>query len=175
VSDPDEGRAHFAAQLLYLVKDLPLDRDIERGSRLIGDDEPRPVQQSDRYCDTLPHAARQMMRVHAEPLFRCSDANHAQHLQATITGRVPRNLFMRLHRLDHLGVDAQSGIQRHHGILEYHGEPATTQAAHLLWIGLEQIHAIEAHAFGADLAPLAHEAHDRETRYALPGTGFTHE
>jgi hypothetical protein len=46
---PDQCRTRLAHQALHLVQDLPLNRDVERSGRLIGNDERRLVQQ--RNCD----------------------------------------------------------------------------------------------------------------------------
>ena len=39
--------------------------------------------------------------------------------------------FMGLQGFDHLGVNAQHRIERHHGILEHHGDVASPQGAQL--------------------------------------------
>ena len=44
VRDPDNGGARLARQLLHLVENLPLDRDVERRRRLVGNDQVGLVQ-----------------------------------------------------------------------------------------------------------------------------------
>ena len=53
------------AELLHLVQDLALDRDVERGGRLVGDDQVGLVQQRDRDRDALAHAAGELVRIRA--------------------------------------------------------------------------------------------------------------
>ena len=56
--------------MAHLGKDLRLDRDVERGRRLVGDDQRRAVQQRDRDRDALAHAAGELVRIGVEPARR---------------------------------------------------------------------------------------------------------
>jgi hypothetical protein len=60
VGDENERKPEFLAQLLEQIDDLRLDRGVERGDRLIGDDELRPhgERPGDAYALTLPAAQR---------------------------------------------------------------------------------------------------------------------
>ena len=73
-SDRSNSLLHVAQQL----EDLRLHGDVERGRRLVGDDERRPAGQRDRDHHALPHAARQLMRVVVDALFGVGDAHRAQ-------------------------------------------------------------------------------------------------
>ena len=75
VGDPDQRGAGLGAQLLHLVDDLRLGGDIERGRRLVGNDQVRLVQHGDRDSDALAHAAGELMRIGAQALVRRRDAD----------------------------------------------------------------------------------------------------
>ena len=49
----------------HLVENLRLDRDVERGGWLVGDDQRRPVQHRDRDGHALAHAAGELVRIGA--------------------------------------------------------------------------------------------------------------
>ena len=70
MADPDHGRAGLAAQLLRLVQDLRLDRDVERRGRLVGDDQLGLVEEGDGDRHALAHAAGQLVRIGLEPPLR---------------------------------------------------------------------------------------------------------
>ena len=72
----DEHHRHEAFALLGLqqVEDLRLHGDVERGRRLVGEQELRAARQRDRDHHTLAHAARQLVRVLAEPALGFGDA-----------------------------------------------------------------------------------------------------
>ena len=63
VGDPDERGAGLSAKLFHLVDDLALDRNIEGGGRLVGNDELRPVDERNCNGDTLPHAAGKLVWI----------------------------------------------------------------------------------------------------------------
>ena len=57
MGDPDQRGSRLPGQLLRLVDDLCLDGDVERGCRLIGDDEIGLVEKGRRDGPALPHPA----------------------------------------------------------------------------------------------------------------------
>ena len=63
------------AQRLHLGEDLRLDGDVERGGRLVGDQQQRPVQQRDRDGDALAQAAGELVRIGFQPLVGRRDAD----------------------------------------------------------------------------------------------------
>ena len=63
VADEDEARADLALNLAQGLHDLALGDDIERGGRLVGDDEVGFQADADGDADPLLHAARQLVRI----------------------------------------------------------------------------------------------------------------
>ena len=78
-----------AAELLHLVQDLRLDRDVERGRRLVGDDQIGLVQQRDGDRHALAHAARELVRIGAQALVGRGDADPRERRRAPAPARRP--------------------------------------------------------------------------------------
>ena len=68
VGDEDHRHVALAALLADQVEDLRLHGDVERGGRLVGEQQGGAAGQGDRDHDPLAHAARQLVRVLLEPL-----------------------------------------------------------------------------------------------------------
>ena len=62
-------------QLLEQLEDLRLDGHVERGGRLVGDQQPGPAGHRHRDQRALPHAAGELVRVLLEPAPRVGDAD----------------------------------------------------------------------------------------------------
>ena len=62
-------------QLLEQLEDLRLDGHVERGGRLVGDQQPRLAGQRHRDQRPLPHAAGELVRVLLQPPVRVGDAD----------------------------------------------------------------------------------------------------
>ena len=81
VRDEDVGEAELPLQVLQQVEDLGLDRDVERGDRLVADDQLRVDRERARDADALALAARELvreavvvLRVEADDLQQLLDA-----------------------------------------------------------------------------------------------------
>ena len=66
VRDEHHRGAALARQALEQLDDLRLDRHVERGGRLVGDDQARFGAQGERDHHALAHAAGELVRVIAE-------------------------------------------------------------------------------------------------------------
>ena len=60
----EDGKAYLLLQFQQQMNDLSLDGHIERGRRLIGNQQFRATAQGDCDHHTLGHASRQFVRVH---------------------------------------------------------------------------------------------------------------
>ena len=81
MGDQQHRYIEVALQRLHQFEDLRLDRDIERGGRLIGDQELRLADQRHGDHHALAQAARQFMRILREALLRPTDAHLLQHVE----------------------------------------------------------------------------------------------
>ncbi|MCY1230470.1 hypothetical protein D9M72_428830 [compost metagenome] len=180
VRDPDQRRAGFAAQGLHLVQDLALDGDVERRGRFVGDDQVGLVQQRDRDRHALAHAARELVRIGLQALVRRRDADPRERIARAFACHRLAHLLMGQHRLDHLRVDAQDRVQRHHRVLEDHCDAVAAHVALLRRRERAQV-ARDAVAAGQRDAPVddlpgrVDQAHDRVAGHRLARAGLAHQ
>ena len=80
VGDEEHGQAELAAQVVEDRHHLRLGGDVERGGRLVGQQQPRLGQQRRGDHHPLQHAARQLVRVLPEPALPVLDADLAEHV-----------------------------------------------------------------------------------------------
>ena len=77
-------------QLAHQIEDLRLDRDVERGRRLVGDQQLRVAGERHRDHHALAHAARELVRVlagRAAPARGCARAQHLDGARAAPRSR----------------------------------------------------------------------------------------
>ena len=85
------ARPKALLQIAQQVENLRLDRDVERGRRLVGDDQRRVARQRQRDQRALPQPARQLVRIVADALLRLRDADGLEQLDRALPrGRAPR-------------------------------------------------------------------------------------
>ena len=82
---------------------------------------------------------------------------------------------MREHGFDHLRVDPEDRVQRHHRVLEDHRHAIPTHLAHFLAGKLDDIDAIQENAPANDTSRRIDETHDRITGHRLARARFTDE
>ena len=173
VGDQDDPHAKLALDLVEQAEDLGLDGHVERGGRLIGDQQARPAGQRHRDHHPLAHAARELVRIGVGALLGLGDVNPLQHLDRAVPGLLARQALVQRHRLGDLPAHRVERIERGHRLLEDHRDLV---AAHPLHVGLgqlEQVPALEAD-LAADDAPgrVRHQAQDGECRHAFPAPRF---
>ena len=80
VRDEDDGRVEVVFEAVDEIDDLRLDRHVERGRRLVGDQDRRVARQRHRDHRALPHPARELMREVVDARLRIRDSDLAQKL-----------------------------------------------------------------------------------------------
>ena len=116
-------------QFAHQVEDLRLQGDVERGGRLVGDQQARVAGQRHRDHDALAHAAGELVRIFVDALLGRGDVHAAQQLDGALARLPPRAAAMAQDRLDDLVADGEARIERGHRLLEDHGEPVAAQVA----------------------------------------------
>jgi hypothetical protein len=170
----DEHHAHlqFVLELAQQVEDLRLHRDVERGRRLVGDEQLGLA--GERHCDhdPLAHAARELMRVRIDARLRSGDADELQHLDRLVARLPARRFLVQLDDFGDLASHRVDGVERGHRLLEDHRDLPTAKGTHR-WLGkFEQILPCEKDPAAVDRARRWNEPHDRERGDGLAGTGF---
>ena len=171
VGDQHDRHAEIALELQQKVEDLRLHGDVERGGRLVGDQELRLAQQRDRDHHPLAHAARELVRVQVEPASCGRDAYLIEQGDAA----APRVLLAHAPVLDqdlgHLARDAKVRVERGHRVLKDHRELDAADVVQLARRQAQQLLAAKAGAAGA-AAVLGEQPHDREEQLGLARAGF---
>ena len=72
------------------LEDLGLDRHVERGRRLVGDEQARLAAQRHRDHRALAHAAAELVRVVVDPALRARDADELEQLDRALLGGLAR-------------------------------------------------------------------------------------
>jgi hypothetical protein len=130
VRDQHDRRAVVALQLAQQLRDLRLHGDVERGGRLVGDQQLGSQQQAPSRssragaCRRRTRADRSMRRFASGIAPRPAPRSRAARL-------APRQAAVQLQHLGHLALDRQVRIERRHRILEDHAmrSPRTGSAS----------------------------------------------
>ena len=146
VGDDQHGGVGDVARGLENVEDLRLHGDIERGRRLVADDQVRIVR--DRHGDhhALAFAAGEFVGECARPLQRLRDADQFQKLHRALAGSGLADVAVV--DADGLGDLVTHGVdrrQRRHGVLEHRPDPGTSDRGHLGIAHAEQFLAVQSH------------------------------
>ncbi len=120
VRNEDHRRAEFVAQFAQQIEDLRLHGDVERGGRLVGDEQRRFADQRHRDHDALAHAAGKLMRIGIETPLRRRQLHLAQELYGALAGFTAAGPAVPDQTFRDLVADGQRGIEARHRILEDH-------------------------------------------------------
>ena len=143
VGDEDHAGSGLVSQLAQLVEDLRLDRDVERGRRLVGDQQLGRARERHRDHHALAHAARELVRVGPQPVGRARDADPLHHLDRAVERLGLGDLVVvDADLLDDLMTDPVHRVQRAHRVLEHHRDPGAADSLQLLGRGLHQLGAV---------------------------------
>ena len=119
VGDQHDRGIPVADQPIQQVQHLGLGRHVERGRRLVGDDDVGIVGQRDRDHDPLAHAAGVLVRIVVEPPFGGGHLDLAQQLDRPAPGRAPVDRrLVAPDRVDDLAADGPDRVERRHRVLE---------------------------------------------------------
>ena len=102
------------------LEDLRLDGHVERGRRLVGDQQPGLVRERHRDHRALAHPARVLVRVAVDAPPRLGDPDEPEQLDRPLARRRLRHVLVDADRLDDLAADAVEGVQRGQRVLEDH-------------------------------------------------------
>ena len=159
-----------AAQVVEDLDDLRLDEHVERGRRLVGDDERRPQHQGQRDHQPLAHAAGELVRVGLVAGRR--DAHQPQDLERALAdlllGQVGLVLLDGL--LEVLG-DPHQRVQPGQRLLEDHAELGAAQPVGVLRRSSQDVRALEEHLAVA-LGALRQQTHQAAAERRLAAAGL---
>ncbi len=120
VRDQQHRHAQPLLQVPEQGEDLRLNGDVERGGRLVSDEQFGLVGQRHGDHHALPQATGQLVRVVAEPLLRPGQPDQVQHLDGPLERLGLARAAVQPDRLGHLIADGLGRVERAERILEDH-------------------------------------------------------
>ena len=154
-------------------KDLGLDRHVERGRRLVRDEEVRLVRECDRDHDALALPAGELMRIGAEPAARVAEADKLQELQRPCAGLPAAQPAVKREDLADLTVDRVERVERGHGFLEHHGDVVAAHSPDLAIGRRQEIPSLEQDAARRVMrCRVVEELQDGQRRHRLARPGL---
>jgi hypothetical protein len=149
VGDEQDRHADLVLQLAHEVEDLRLDGHVERGGRLVGDQQLGVARQRHRDHHALAHPARHLVRVVLDALGGLGDADQVEHLGRLLHRLAVALLLVEHDRLGDLVADGVHRVEAGHRLLEDHRDLVAADAAHLALALLDQVLALEEHLAAA--------------------------
>ena len=116
----DHGETELALQFAQQQQDLNLDGCIERGGRLVGEQQLRPAGQRKRDHRPLAHAATQFVGIGIEPPLRAGNSHAFEQLQCALTSLVCTDRLVATNRLDNLCAHGIDRVECEKRLLEDH-------------------------------------------------------
>ena len=132
VRDQDDRRPEPLADVAHQVEDPRLDRHVERGRRLVGDQDLRVAGERHRDHHALAHAAGELVRVLVDAPLRRRDADEVEQLDRAL--RAPRardSPRCRRSTSRDLVADREDRVERRHRLLEDERDLAPADAAQM--------------------------------------------
>ena len=128
VGDHQQRRVGVGHQGLEDLEHLGLDGHVERGRRLVGDEQARLAGQRHRDEHPLPHAAGELVGVLPQPPARVGDADLGQQVAGAASGLLRLDVEVPLDDLADLHPDGHHRVERGHRVLEDHRDLLAPQA-----------------------------------------------
>jgi hypothetical protein len=171
MADHQQRGAKLLLQVQQEIHDLSLGRDVERGRRLVGDQQRGLAGQGDGDDHALAHATGELVRVFVESPFRRGEAHRPEQLDGAIMGILPVDRQVAPDRLGDLRADPHRRVQRPLRVLEDHRGVAAPMLLQFLLAAADELHALEPDRAG-NVGRARQQAHDRIRADGLAGTGL---
>ncbi len=142
VGDEQDREPEAVLELHDLRQDVALHHHVERGGRLVHDDDLGVGREGHGDHHPLPHAAGQLVRVGAEPVAR--DADQVEQFGRLLVRLGPGQLQVRLDRVEQLRLDAEHRVERVHRALEDDRDLPPAHRAQLAVVHREQVDRVAA-------------------------------
>ena len=172
MADHQDRRAPLGAQIAHQLDDFRLHGHVERGGRLVGDQEVRTACERDGDHHALTHAAGQLVRVIVHAPLRRGDADARQRLDRELVGFPPALALVQHEHLGDLPAHRRDRVQRRHRLLEDHGDAIAAQLPLLGRGKVLDLPALKPDGAAADPQRLPQQADQGERRDALAAAGF---
>ncbi len=173
VGDEHDGGAALLLKILQQLHDLSLHGHVERGRRLVRQQQDRVQRESHGDHGALSHTARELVGILFRAAARVGDADLAEQFDRPRLGSRARERLVNPDHLGDLASHFEDGVQRRQRVLEDHRYfPAPQPAQAGVGCG-EQVLAPEHDPSGRKLRRRRRDqAHDRHGRHRLARAGL---
>jgi len=174
VANEHEPHAVLGDQFAQQIEDLRLQHHVERGGRLVGDQEFGPQRAGDGDDDALALSAGQFVRIAVERKACTRQADPLEHARGAgfgigaVCACVPPDAF------GHLLADRLDRVERGHRFLEDHADLVAAQRAHAGFGRGEQVFVAEPDEAGGPRA-VGEEPHGRQRGHRLARSALADE
>ena len=166
VRDQDDRRSGRLFGRLEHVQNLRLDRDVERGRRLVGDDHVGLIGHRHRNHDALAHAARKLVRKRRGASRGVRDSRERQQLDGARMRRLSRHVVVSQNRLRDLIADRVHRRECRQRVLENHRDAPAPNLRQLPIAQSYQVALAKANR-SRHACVRRQQAHDRQRRNGL--------
>ena len=176
VRDEHHRHVQLLLQRADQLQDFRLDGHVQRGGRLVRNQQRRLARQRHRNHHALAHAARQLVRIAPQHIARFRNAHQLQHAQRLGLGLAGRLALVQADRFGNLLAHGEDRVERSH--LKDHRDISTAHAAHGRLAGVCQVQhfaiaAAQVHLSADDFAAaVLHQPHQCQRRDRLARTRF---
>ncbi len=175
VTDQQQRHVQALLQLFEQQKNLALHGDVQRGGRLIGDQQFRLAGQCHGNHHSLTLPAGQLVRIGLEALLRLLNADQLQQLDDALLRFTATDATMQQQGLTDLSGHAVQRVQRRHRFLKDHRDAIAAQLAQGALVSAHQLLTTVSDAAGGQCATAGQQLQDRVRRDGLAGAGFANQ
>ncbi|MNI08007.1 hypothetical protein D3C73_610300 [compost metagenome] len=172
MGDEEDRHALLFLQRLDQLKNLRLDGDVERGCRLVRDQQLGITGKRDGDDDALAHAARKVHRIFVEARLGRGNPNLFEKPYGFSLSLAFRHAAMLTQHFGDLLTDLQDRVERGHRFLKDHADTVAANFLHVLERDGQKFLALEFNLAGHAGVSGRQQAHDRHGRDAFAGAGF---
>ncbi len=168
VGDEQHGHVELGLELEQEIEDLRLDGDVERGGRLVGDEQVGLVGERHGDHHPLPLPARKLVRIGLKASLGIVDADLVQEVEHALPRDRVGQPAVNLQHLTHLLLDGVQRVERGHRLLEDHGDLVAPDLAERVRRERQHILALEPDfSGGMRRGRVGEELEDRKRRHRL--------
>ena len=174
VSNKQQRCAQFRGELVQVIQDFLLHRDVEGGRWFVGNEQLRTCSQADRNERSLAHASRELVRVLLRPALSVRQAGFLQKLNNALVALGAWHHVVGAQRLLHLRTNAPHWVEVAHRVLWHQPNLAASDFLPTLLVEVGQVLAVKRDGAVGHLAGSWQQAQDAHRSGGLAGARLTH-
>ncbi len=175
----DEQHRHLVPPLQSgdQIQDLLLDRHIERGRRLVGDEELGLAGDRHRDHDPLLLSARHLRGIGVDLVLRIGNADFVEQRDGALSRLAWRQAHVQPQHLAELEADREHRVERSHWLLEDHRDVGAAELAQLQRVESDQVPATVENLAARENAGifLGQQPQDRQRGHRFAAPGLAHQ